>query len=74
MGLLDFRKIVTLTGKITPDQADRFYRQSRQADFTLQWQQCVMDDALQYIRLRVKTSYRELKITEEEAARWKEWE
>ena len=70
MGLLDFRKIVTLTGKISPDQADRFYRQSRQADFTLQWQQCIMDDALQYIRLRVKTSYRELKITEEEAARW----
>ena len=70
MGLIDFKRVMTLDGKITSDMAENFYQQSRQAEFTLLWQQCIQDVALDYIRMRVKTSYTQLNITEAEAHQW----
>ena len=59
-----------MSGIITPDDAESFYEQSKQGDFTLTWQQVIMDDALNYIKLRVLTSANTLKITNEEAQNW----
>ena len=70
IGLLDYKRVVTLTSKITPDLADRFYKQSRQADFSLPWPKCILEEALEYIRMRVQTSYTQLNITEEAALEW----
>ena len=41
MGLIDFKSVMTLDGKITGDIAEKFYQQSHQAEFTLLWQQCI---------------------------------
>ena len=46
MGLIDFKRVMTLDGKITGDMAEKFHQQSRQAKFTLPWQQCIQDEAL----------------------------
>lgn len=68
--LVDFKKVTTLHGKISCDMAERFYKQSRQAEFNLSWQQCIQDEALDYIRMRVKTSWMQLNCTELEAHEW----
>ena len=70
MGLIDFKRVMTLDGKITGDIAEKFYQQSRQAEFTLPWQQCIHDAALDYIKMSVKTSYTQLNINEAEAQNW----
>lgn len=70
MGLIDFQRVLTLDGKITGDIAEKFYQQSRQAEFNITWQQCIHDEALDYIRMRVKTSYTQLNISEAEAHSW----
>ena len=62
VGLIDFKRVLTLDGKITGDIAEKFYQQSRQAEFNLPWQQCIHDEALDYIKMRVKTSYTQLNI------------
>ena len=48
---------MTFDGKISGDMAEKFYQQSRHAEFTLPWQQCIQDEALDYIMIRVKTSH-----------------
>ena len=58
---------MTLDGKITGDIAEKFYQQ---AEFSLPWQQCIHDEALDYIKMRVKTSYTQLNISEAEAQNW----
>jgi hypothetical protein len=68
--LVDFKKVITLHGRISCDMAERFYIQSRQAEFNLSWQQCIQDEALDYIRMRVKTSWMQLNVTESEAHEW----
>jgi hypothetical protein len=68
--LVDFKKAITLHGKISCDMAERFYKQSRQAEFNLSRQQCIQDEALDYIRMIVKTSWMQLNITESEAHEW----
>ena len=70
MGLIDFKRVMTLDGKITGHIAEKFYQQSRQAEFSLPWQQCLHDEALDYIKTRVKTSYTQLNISEAEAHNW----
>ena len=70
VGLIDFKRVMTLDGKITGDIAEKFYQQSRQAEFTLPWQQCIHDEAFDYIKMRVKTSYTQLNISEAEAHNW----
>ena len=70
VGLIDFKRVLTLDGKITGDIAEKFYQQSRQAEFSLPWQQCIHDEALDYIKMRVKTSYTQLNISEAEAHNW----
>ena len=37
LALLDYGRLVTLSGPITTDQATAFYKQSKRADFTLGW-------------------------------------
>ena len=71
VGLIDFKRVLSLDGKITGDIAEKFYQQSRQAEFTLPWQQCIHDEALNYIKMRVKTSYTQLNISEAEAHTWR---
>ena len=70
IGLIDFKHIITLDGKITADMAEKFYQQSRQAEFNLPWQQCIQENSLNFIRMRVKTSFVQLQISEEAAYRW----
>ena len=70
MGLIDFKRVLTLDGKITGDIAEKFYQQSRQAEFNLPWQQCIHDEALDYMKIRVKTSYTQLNISEAKAHNW----
>ena len=70
VGLIDFKRVMTLDGKITGDIAEKFHQQSRQAEFTLPWQQCIHDEVLDYIKMRVKTSYTQLNISEVEAQTW----
>ena len=70
VGLIDFQRVLTLDGKVTGDIAEKFYQQSRQAEFNLPWQQCIHDEALEYIKMRVKTSYTQLNISEAEAYDW----
>ena len=53
IGLLDYKRVVTLSSKITPELANRFYVQSRRADFDLPWTKCVLEEALDYIRIRL---------------------
>ena len=67
---IDTRQILTLSGKITPAEADYFYQQSKQANFKMEWQQIIQEDTIELMRLRIKTSYNLLKITEEEASEW----
>ena len=50
--LIDFKRVLTLDGKITGDIAEKFYQQSHQAEFSLQWQQCIYDGAPDYIKMR----------------------
>ena len=70
VGLIAFKRVMTLDGKITGDIAEKFYQQSRQAELTLPWQQCIHDEALDHIKMRVKTSYTQLNISEAEAHNW----
>ena len=70
MTIIDKTRTITLDGKITSDMALKFYQQARQADFSLHWTQCIMDQTLELIKLRVRTSYTLLRITEEEANNW----
>ena len=70
VGLIDFKRVLTLDGKITGDIAEKFYQQSHQAEFSLQWQQCIYDGAPDYIKMRVKTSYTQLNISEAVAHNW----
>ena len=51
LALLDYGRLVTLTGFILSEQAIRFYNQSKQADFTLPWKQVIMTEALDFIKL-----------------------
>ena len=37
MGLIDFKRVMTLDGKFTGDMAENFHQQSRQAEFTPPW-------------------------------------
>jgi hypothetical protein len=46
IGLIDFKHVITLDGKITADMAEKFYQQSRQAEFNLPWQQCIQENSL----------------------------
>ena len=70
IGLIDFKHVTTLDGKISPEMAEKFFQQSRQAEFNLNWQQCIQENSLNFIRMRVKTSFKELQMTEEAAYRW----
>ena len=70
VGLIDFKRVLSLDRNITGDIAEKFDQQSRQAEFTLPWQQCIHDEALDYIKMRVKTSYTQLNISETEAQNW----
>ena len=70
LAILDYNRLVTLTGPINAVQAIAFYKQSKQADFTLSWKQVIMSESLEYIRLRVATSYGQLKISKQEAREW----
>ena len=70
MTIIDKTRTITVGGKITSDMALKFYQQARQADFSLHWTQCIMDQTLELIKLRVRTSYTLLRITEEEANNW----
>ena len=70
MGLINFKRVMTLDGKITGDIGEKFYQQSRQAEFSLPWQQRIHDEALDDIKMRVKTSYTQLSISEAEAHNW----
>ena len=67
VGLIDFKRVMTLDGKITGDIAEKFYQQ---AEFSLPWQQCIHDEALDYIKMRVKTSCTQLNRSEAEAHNW----
>jgi hypothetical protein len=70
IGLIDFKHVITLDWKITADMAEKFYQQSRQAEFNLPWQQCIQENSLNFIRMRVKTSFIQLQISEEAAYKW----
>jgi hypothetical protein len=70
IGLIDFKHVTTLDGKISAEMAEKFFQQSRQAEFTLGWQQCIQENSLNFIRMRVKTSFKQLQMTEEAAYRW----
>ena len=70
VGLIDFKRVMTLDGKMTVDIAEKLYQQSRQAEFSLPWQQCIHDEALDYIKMRVITSYTLLNISEAEDHNW----
>ena len=70
IGLIDFKHVTTLDGKISPELAEKFFQQSRQAEFNLNWQQCIQENSLNFIRMRVKTSFKELQMTEEAAYKW----
>ena len=70
LAILNYNSIIVLKGVINGTLADKFYQQSRQADFALKVSQCILPEAMLLIRLRVKTSYKVLKITEEEAKAW----
>ena len=37
VGLIDFKRLMTLDGKVTGDIAEKFYQQSCQAEFSLPW-------------------------------------
>ena len=70
LALLDYGRLVTLSGTITYEMATRFFNQSKQADFKLGWQSVIMADSLALIRLRVATSYAQMKITKQDARAW----
>ena len=46
LAILDYNRLVTLTGPINASQAIGFYKQSKQADFTLSWKQVIMSESL----------------------------
>ena len=70
LALLDYGRLVTLSGTITPEMATRFFNQSKQAYFKLGWQSVIMADSLALIRLRVATSYAQMNITKQDARAW----
>ena len=70
LALLDYGRLVTLSGPITAEQATLFYKQSKRADFTLGWKKVIMDDSLELIKLRVAKSYTQMKISKSDARTW----
>ena len=70
LAIMNYRDILVLKGQITPQLAEDFYQQSLQADQALKISQTILPDSMLFIKLRVKTSYKLLKMTEEEARDW----
>jgi hypothetical protein len=70
MAIVNYRDIIVLKDTITPKLANDFYQQSLQANQALTVDHTILPEAMNNIRMRIKTSYKLLKISEEAAKDW----